>query len=726
MSPTQTTQKAWLAHPIADIVVGCGAWSLPFILVVGALSGHWVERIATLFYALVLVVNFPHYAATVHRAYRSKEGMHNHKLSMVWGTLLILGALVYVHLNPTSLAWLFTLYLLWSPWHYSAQNQGIATLFLRRAEAEHDDKDRKRFRTGFILSFLVWVLGMQTGNSTPLLLRLNLDEQWVNPLRVVLLVGFFIAVVPPLLKAKRTAKHKNAVFAAAVVVFTQSIWFALPWLMQVMQQREISLIYFVSGSLAFMHCAQYLWFVYATEKREHQQAGYLFRPAMWFLGLVTTGSALFFLGPLSVSHGLKMDLAVSLLAFQAAINIHHFLIDGVIWKLREPRFKTIVDVKAAKDESVAPVERERAAPLALVLAASAALVLVGILGVTQYVLTTRSAPMEWVERAASLNPFDKRVDLRFAEDLVRKDQLDIAIETLVMASQQSPGNADVQLSTVRFLALQERTEEAYELLEKQPIHFRDHFVDDVHLAAMAIKIGRLDDAKKWLDAAEKRDPSHAELFRYRALLAIERDDIVDLVNATQAMVAAFEKIGAPHPLKMKPPDEDYVHLILASSKALRELKRPEEAKENLSLLVDASIHLNRPDLTLFAQAEKARNAQARGQIREARREFARALERTRHTNLPVDEGELWLSFGVLLEETRIPLIERFALVLKAKQAASAAVVDDVDKDLRAVVLKKAAFESLTKMGFALSPSKRLEVRENLDFIVEGILKRERN
>lgn len=719
----QESASGWLSHPALDVVVGAGAWSLPLLALTGSLGGELAQNVAMAFYALALVVNMPHYAATLHRAYRNPADVKAHALSMVWGTALIVAGLIAVIVKPIYLGYLFTVYLVWSPWHYSAQNQGIATLFLRRAGAEHDDSDRRRFRWGFIASYVLWILGMQSGTSTPLLLRLNLDPSWTTPARLVLLVVFLALVVPPLKKALATARQPKVVWGAIVVTSSQLMWFGLPWLLASTTDGDISPLYYATGALAFMHCAQYLWVVHATEKREHQKAGVRFRPGLWALGLLSTGAALFFLGPLALSHGLKQDLAVMLLAFQAAVNIHHFLIDGVIWKLREPRFKTIT-VADVDDDNAELADAELAAPLALMLAASVALVCVGGLGVYQHLLVQTGASQEQLDRANQLNPHDKRVELRLAQDLVQKNQLDAAIDLLVAAAKESPGNADLQMTTVRFLAVKEKTQQAYDLMRQQPEHFRASFADRAHLAAMALELNLVDDAERWMEAAAQLDAQHPEVHRYRAMIAQRRGDEAGLVRHAQAWLAAAEAAGLGHPLDQLPPDEDFVDLLLATAQAAREAETPELVHSWLHKLSEASVQLNRPDLAVRAKAEEARNAAGRKQWQEALQGYALALELSRHTHLPLVEGQLWMSFGALLEEARdISMQERFVVALKAKEFADELKVDDVDADLPHVVLKKNSFESLAKLQDRMPPDEIRVAAEQSEFIARRLLQR---
>ena len=115
-------QSLWIYHPWLDTIVGCGAWSAPLLL-----PAYWSLASNTLkwslaFYALALFFNYPHYTATVYRAYHRAEDFNKYRVFTVHITLLVAATVVLSHFWLRALPLIFTLYLTWSPWHYSGQN----------------------------------------------------------------------------------------------------------------------------------------------------------------------------------------------------------------------------------------------------------------------------------------------------------------------------------------------------------------------------------------------------------------------------------------------------------------------------------------------------------------------------------------------------------------------------------------------------------------------------
>jgi len=71
----------------------------------------------------------------------------------------------YLALGMVAGSILFTLYLTWSPWHYTAQNYGVALMFLGRRGIEVDPRTKRLLRLSLLLSFWISFLYMH-GPST--------------------------------------------------------------------------------------------------------------------------------------------------------------------------------------------------------------------------------------------------------------------------------------------------------------------------------------------------------------------------------------------------------------------------------------------------------------------------------------------------------------------------------------------------------------------------------
>ena len=91
----QAARSIWIDRPWIDLLIGCGGWSLPLLALSYTLVAGDVPRWSAVFYALALVCNYPHYMATIYRAYgRDDRGAHRLYTHWLTGALVLLGAAV--------------------------------------------------------------------------------------------------------------------------------------------------------------------------------------------------------------------------------------------------------------------------------------------------------------------------------------------------------------------------------------------------------------------------------------------------------------------------------------------------------------------------------------------------------------------------------------------------------------------------------------------------------
>ena len=167
-------RSIWIDRPWIDLLIGCGGWSIPLLAVSYALVDRDVPRWSAVFYGLALVCNYPHYMATIYRAY-GRDDRGAHRLYTHWLTAGLVALGVAAHAWFPLVPWLFTAYVMWSPWHYTGQNFGVLMMFLRRAGVDVSAEERRRLHLAFLASFVMLLAAFNAGASTdPLVLSLGL------------------------------------------------------------------------------------------------------------------------------------------------------------------------------------------------------------------------------------------------------------------------------------------------------------------------------------------------------------------------------------------------------------------------------------------------------------------------------------------------------------------------------------------------------------------------
>src|SRR5580704_9398873 len=195
----------WIYNPWLDLVVGCGAWSAPLLLLSYFSLASNARAWSIAFYVLALFFNYPHYMATIYRAYHRNEDFQKYRIFTVHTTALIVLTLLLSHYWLRLLPWIFTIYLTWSPWHYSGQNYGLFMMFARRAGANPEKATRRALYGAFIVSYLILFLGFHTGASTdPLFLSLGVPavvSRWEQIILGVAFVGLSAFGLAPLVRS---------------------------------------------------------------------------------------------------------------------------------------------------------------------------------------------------------------------------------------------------------------------------------------------------------------------------------------------------------------------------------------------------------------------------------------------------------------------------------------------------------------------------------------------
>jgi tetratricopeptide (TPR) repeat protein len=448
----------WLYGPGLDLLVGCGAWSLPLLAGTLFLQREHALEITFVFYLLAVFCNNPHYMATIYRAYRTRDDFNKYKFFTVYVTVLMAGTLVLVHTVPALFPWVVTLYLTWSPWHYTGQNFGIAQMFVRRSGGSPDVAARHWLFLSYASSFAVWCLTLHsTRESDPNFLSLRIPATVVMPLQIFFAVAFAGCATAAFVRLARNLRPRQ-LLPPLLLTCTQLVWFVVPALFTRFGILQLPVSYFSAGALAFMHCAQYLWITsyYAAKERSKAETARPFSFWRYYSLLVVGGLALFIPGPWLASRLLGHDFVESFVIFMALVNVHHFILDGAVWKLRDGRIARFLLGKNAPETGQLDHEKQsptshldwllgpsgaaRATRFAVVLAILA----IGALDQLQFLATRRDASANALSRAAFINPHDTRVHFRRAQKALAEGDTARAQTELARIIAINPRNAPAQ------------------------------------------------------------------------------------------------------------------------------------------------------------------------------------------------------------------------------------------------------------------------------------------
>ncbi len=558
-----TAPGLWISGPLIDLAIGCGGWSIPLLLLSYAVVDRDVPRWSVVFYALALVCNYPHYMATIYRAYgRDDRGQHRLYTHYLTAGLVAIGAAA--HVKFAIVPWLFTTYVMWSPWHYTGQNFGISMMFLRRAGVDVSAAERRRLHVAFVASYVMLLAAFNQGAShDPLVLSLGLSLPVARAIEIAAAAVFVVsgawAFVP---LVRRTSVR--SLTAPLTLYSTQALWFVAPIVLAWMSALQVPQTRYSSGMLALMHSAQYLWITKyfprrAAERGARAANGWSARS--YWATLVLGGLVLFLPVPWVASYAWHVDYTISVFIVASIVNIHHFMIDGVVWKLRNPRVRTLL----VSTEPGSPQERKmpegskasngrrwhtpwwRAAGIASLAALAA-------LDQWRYVLAVGRKDTHAIAEATRLNPFDSGANLRLARAATQAGDLGEAESALRRAMAASPQNPIPPQRLVQLLIESRRFSEAYtecqRLLQRWP---RDVNML-VNAGVLAHELGDRAASERWWRLALDEDPPQPRVHLYLAELLDQRDETRDASMHYRAYLelVARNADGRPDPQEVVP------------------------------------------------------------------------------------------------------------------------------------------------------------------------------
>lgn len=364
------SSNRWLFGPASDLVLGCGLGYAWVFMALAVLDIRFVEAVPAGFLPLVLLLSAtPHYGATLLRVYEQRESRRAYALFSV-GATAVLAASFVVSLEYLTLgSLLLTIYFNWNPWHYGGQNYGLAVMFLRRRGVEVTPLAKRLLYASFIISALLAIVEMNgllpgaiyapVGYQTEAksigpfyqFISIGIAPTIQQSLTTVGLTAYFgcLLGVAALLLRRCTLSD---VGPSAALVATQSLWFVVPgaarvwgvfgdWVPLGSQHFNYAFIWIAVG-----HSVQYLWITTYYAKKTKRFGGF----HRYYIKCVLVGSVVWNFPALVFAPGVLGTIGYNdglFLLIASVVNLHHFVLDGAIWKLRDSKIAGVL-IRAAE------------------------------------------------------------------------------------------------------------------------------------------------------------------------------------------------------------------------------------------------------------------------------------------------------------------------------------------------------------------------------------------
>jgi tetratricopeptide (TPR) repeat protein len=666
--------SVWLYGPWLDLVVGCGAWSAPLLLISYFSIASSTREWSVAFYALALFFNYPHYMATIYRAYHRVEDFQKYRVFTVYTTGLILLTVLLSHFSLRILPWIFTLYLTWSPWHYSGQNYGLFMMFARRAGAKPGKVERRALYGAFIASYLVLFLGFHAGTSSdPMFMSLGIPPVVARWGQIGLGAAFLALSAYGLSQLARAIGWRK-LLPCLTLFSSQFLWFVVSAAVSMFSGIDIPQSRYSSGVLAVMHSAQYLWITSYYARREASEAsGRSWRPWAYFGVLVAGGIALFVPGPWLASRVFHHDFTTSFLIFTSLVNLHHFILDGAIWKLRDGRIASLLlnsrdrlsnaASEAGGGLSAAWEWFSGSAVSARSLRVGAALLLLtwGTVDQMRHYLALHSDDVRDLQRAALLDSFDSSLQTRLAHRELEDGHPQQAEDAWKKAMQSNPADPAPRQALLRFLVGQNRFDEAFGLTEAS----LNYAPRDTNLlmdrGLLAMRRGHPDLAVDSWKRAIAIDPGQ---ILARLYLANELDH-EGKPQAAALHYKVFLSTIARQPATKRPEAEKVIAVALRMADCQARASEKAQAVQSYQLAAKIAAQTKQPKLESIADVNEAALQGEAGKIGEALQLYQHALQLDDSISDRTSSAEDWLAYGRFLDSAGFPARLVYACLVKS-------------------------------------------------------------
>jgi len=685
-SPAIKRTSLWIYNPWLDLVVGCGAWSLPLLLISYLSLATSARTWSVVFYALALVVNYPHYMATIYRAYHRAEDFEKYRTFTVHMTGLILLTLLVSHSWTQLLPWIFTIYLTWSPWHYSGQNYGLFMMFARRAGANPDKHTRGALYGAFIVSYLVLFLSFHTGaSSDPLFRSLGIPMVPSRWEQIILIVGFLGLSTFGLIKLANETGWRPLI-PSLTLFSSQFLWFLLPACISLLRHLDTPQSRYSTGVLAVMHSAQYLWITSYYARREAkggegEAEGHSrdWRSLAYFGMLIVGGVALFVPGPWLASRAFHQDFTTSFLIFTALVNIHHFILDGAIWKLRDGRIAALLlNSREQVSEALATAGGSFVAKLRwiggdtrgarqLQICAAVLLLVWGTVDQVRHYLSLRNDDILSLQKAAALDSFDSQLQMRLARKHMEAGDSRQAESAWRRAMQVNPADPAPRQALLKFFLDAKRFDEAYSLTEaslkyepKDPNLLIDHGI-------LALQFDHSDQALADWKKALAIDSNQPLAHLYLAHELDRQGKTQEAAGHYRSYLEILGQNGAS-----RPSPEFIIGIILRMADCQARSSQTDFALKSYAMAEQLALQTKQPKLESIAVVNEAGLLAKIGRLDDALQLYQRALQLDSANSDTAAAAVDWFAYSRFLDESGFSDRLAYACLLKAESEAKLA------------------------------------------------------
>ena len=348
------------------------------------------------------------------------------------------------------------------------------------------------------------------------------------------------------------------------------------------------------------------------------------------------GIALFVPGPWLASRAFHHDFTASFLIFTALVNIHHFILDGAIWKLRDGRIASLLlnsrerisDAAGEAGGQFAAAWRwlvgSSAGARALRVGAAVLLLVWGTVDQARYYLALHARTICTIlQRAEALNSFDSSLQMRLAHRAMEDGQPQQAEAAWRRAMQANPADPAPRQGLLQLLIDQDRFDEAFSLTEASLKYAPKDANLLVDRGLLALRRGHADQAlANWDQALGRRT-------RGKQLAHLYLADELDREGKAQAAAShynSFLEQIARQPAQDRPAPDKVIAIVLRMADCQAHSSQTELAVKSYHLAEKLAAQTGQAKLESVADVNEAALQAKAGKLDEALRLYQQALQ----------------------------------------------------------------------------------------------------
>lgn len=280
------------------------------------------------------VINWPHFSMTCNRLYESKNSRQQYPFTSYLIPPLIIFGTIFAFSAPTEVApyWV-KLFLLWSPYHFAGQTVGLTLVYARRAGVLVTPNARRCLSAFVFGTAIISMLRAEISRNGNEYYGIKypgfgVPEWIVSASEVGMWLSGALFLVLMILWASKNKKSVPVV--VYLLPLTQYLWF-----FQAVYVPSFQEFVPLFHSLQYILIAWVMRLSVVSESTSYVKSrGSAFRAtASWYSLNFVGGAGLFWFLPI-VGTWSGATLLFSSGVVLASIQIHHFFVDGVIWKLK--------------------------------------------------------------------------------------------------------------------------------------------------------------------------------------------------------------------------------------------------------------------------------------------------------------------------------------------------------------------------------------------------------